>query len=215
MNDNLEMEKVGVITDGVGLSTDDFDYQLPDELIAQSPLKERDLCRLICLDKKSGNITHNNFKDLLSLLKKGDRLVFNNTRVVPARVFGLKDNGLKIEFLFIEKVTQLSWKALVGPARRLKTGSMVKIENCSEDYLRIDDVFPNGDRLVTLVSKGMQSIEELFEKFGHIPLPQYISRNDEEIDKEAYQTVFAEIPGTSVSWAWAHPPYPPSYRANV
>lgn len=179
----------------MSLHTDQFDYDLPSGLIAQVPLSKRDECRLLYINKKCEKIDHRYFRDIISLLKKGDRLVFNDTRVIPARIFGRKENGLLIEFLFVEKIDQLNWIALVGPARRLRIGSMVQVENCPRCFLKIMQILPNGDRVVQLVGDGVVSIEQLLENYGHLPLPHYIERNENHGDRESYQTVYARKKG--------------------
>lgn len=177
------------------LHIDQFDYHLPSQLIAQVPLEKRDECRLLHVQKHSDSLCHHRFSDITRLLKKGDLLVFNDTRVIPARIYGRKENGLRIEFLFVEKIDQNTWVALVGPARRLRVGASVKVENSPRSFLRIEKVLPNGDRVVRLIGDGTDSIEELLESSGHLPLPHYIERNDDEKDRELYQTVYARNRG--------------------
>lgn len=177
------------------LHVDQFDYDLPPKLIAQFPLKKRDDCRLLYLQRKNGNTGHYRFSNILSLLRKGDRLVFNDTKVIPARIFGRKDNGLRIEFLFVEKIDQINWIALVGPARRLRIGSVVEVENCPGCFLKIMQILPNGDRIVQITGGTVLSIERLLENYGHLPLPHYIEREDSPGDRECYQTVYARKSG--------------------
>ncbi len=177
------------------LHTDQFDYDLPSGLIAQFPICKRDECRLLYVKKNSEKIDHYCFRDIISLLKKGDRLVFNDTRVIPARIYGRKENGLRIEFLFIEKIDQFRWTALVGPARRLRIGSMVQVENCPCCFLKILQILPNGNRVVQLVGDGAVTIDQLLERYGHLPLPHYIERSAELSDLESYQTVYARKNG--------------------
>lgn len=196
MNMNNSMEN-GLNPDSgdLHLHVDQFDYDLPSHLIAQFPLNKRDDCRLMFLDRKYGKTDHYRFSDILSLLKKGDRLVFNDTRVIPARIYGIKDNGLRIEFLFLEKIDRFTWTALIGPARRLRIGSMVQVENCPGCFFKVIQVLPNGDRVVQLTGKDVFSIEHILEKYGHLPLPHYIQRNDTEFDRDSYQTVYARKNG--------------------
>ncbi len=188
-------DRNGSDSEQMDLHTDQFDYDLPSSLIAQFPLSQRDECRLLYINRKSGKTDHYYFKDIISLLRKGDRLVFNDTRVIPARIYGRKENGLLIEFLFVEKIDQLNWIALVGPARRLRIGSMVQVENCPKCFLKIMQILPNGDRVVQLVGDGAVSIEQLLEKYGHLPLPHYIDRDENNGDRESYQTVYARKNG--------------------
>jgi len=194
MSFDLSLEK-SIESEPEALHIDQFDYHLPSHLIAQLPLEKRDECRLLYVKKYSTELHHYRFSDILSLLKKGDRLVFNDTRVIPARIYGRKENGLRIEFLFVEKIDQLTWVALVGPARRLRIGASVQVENNPECFLKIEKVLPNGDRVVKLTGGGSASIEELLQNSGHLPLPHYIERNDDENDRELYQTVYARNSG--------------------
>ena len=179
------------------MRTDDFDYFLPTELIAQEPMPSRDSCRLLCLDRRSGNVEHRTFRDFPAMLKKGDRLVLNNTRVIPARLFGTKpSSGIAVEFLFTEKIDSTTWKTILKPARRFRVGSLVDIDGCDAAKLRIEKVLDSGDRIVKLVSdRNDISISDILDQYGHIPLPHYIARDDAEIDKDAYQTVFAKKEG--------------------
>lgn len=178
------------------MKTDDYDYNLPEELIAQHPLAERDTCRLLAVKKSAGSIEHLNFTDIIKLLKQGDRLVFNNTRVIPARLYGVKENGVSIEFLFTEKIDRLSWKVIAKPAKRLKTGVIVNVSNSPGDKLRVVGVNDDGSRIVQLESPDTQcDLETVLEKYGHFPLPPYIERADTPEDRENYQTVFATRKG--------------------
>jgi len=191
----LQGDIIGSDFEQISLQTDQFDYDLPPGLIAQFPVSKRDECRLLYINRRSEKIDHYHFRDIISLLRKGDRLVFNDTRVIPARMYGRKENGLLIEFLFVEKIDRLNWIALVGPARRLRIGSMVQVEGCPGCFLKIVQVLPNGDRIVQLVGDGVESIEQLMEKCGHLPLPHYIERNENHGDRESYQTVYARNNG--------------------
>lgn len=178
------------------MQTSDFDYNLPENLIAQKPLEHRDQCRLLHVDKNHSAVFHRTFTDLTGILKKGDRLVLNNTRVIPARLFCRKPNDLRIELLFTEKVNEITWKALMKPARRVRRGMVINIEGCSNARIRLEDVLDNGDRVVSLVSDipGL-TLQEILEKYGHMPLPPYIQREDRIEDREEYQTVFARNSG--------------------
>ncbi|NLG18220.1 MAG: tRNA preQ1(34) S-adenosylmethionine ribosyltransferase-isomerase QueA [Fibrobacter sp.] len=178
------------------MRTEDFDYYLPESLIAQRPLEKRDSSRLLFLDRISGGISHHVFGNLPSFLRKGDRLVFNDTKVIPARVHAVKSTGANVEFLFTEKIDDLTWKAIVNPGRRLKQGSSAQIVNSPEISLYIGQVLPGGDRIVTLrCADKTMTLQKVLEEYGHIPLPHYISREDENSDRETYQTVYASKPG--------------------
>jgi S-adenosylmethionine:tRNA ribosyltransferase-isomerase len=179
------------------MNTEDFDYPLPDELIAQYPAAQRDACRLLVLDRVSGAVTHRRFFDLTELLRPGDLLVFNNTRVIPARLFCRRPGGGKVELLFTEKIDDRTWKALVRPARRLPPGASVSVATGSGSAVFvIESIEPGGERLVSLASQGgPASIEDLLETAGSTPLPPYVRRSAVPEDREAYQTVYARVPG--------------------
>ncbi len=182
------------------MRTEDYNYSLPDELIAQYPLQQRDTCKLLSLNRTRNEIEHFTFKSLTKLLSKGDRIVFNNTRVIPARLFGEKENGVPIEFLFIEKINELTWKVIAKPAKRLKEGTAVSIDNYTDGKLVVERILLDGSRIVRLESQSSDfTIESLLEKFGHFPLPHYINREDNEMDRDTYQTIFAEKNGAIAS----------------
>jgi S-adenosylmethionine:tRNA ribosyltransferase-isomerase len=171
---------------------EDFHYNLPKELIAQYPLKERDACRLMVIDRKNNKITHHQFVDLLNFLKPKDCLVLNDTQVFPARLFGQKDRtGAQVEVFLLRNLEGNLWEVLVNPARKVRIGNKIVFD----DNL-ICDVVDNtlsGGRIVEFSSNG--NIYHILDKIGKVPLPPYIKRNPEEIDKEYYQTVYAQKPG--------------------
>ena len=176
---------------------DDFNYELPAELIAQEPLLKRDECRLLFMGRYDDShvVQHLQFRDILKILKPGDRLVFNNTRVIPARVFCRKKTGAALEFFFTERVSDTQWRALIKPAKRVSVGTEVYVENYHHIKLMVEQVSQDGyERLIKLIS-GANTLDEVIETCGHIPLPHYINRSDDEIDKELYQTVYAGVPG--------------------
>ena len=177
--------------------TSDFDYHLPAPLIAQHPLRPRDACRLLVLDRKTGAIGHRMFSDIVELIRPGDLLVFNDTRVLPARLFCRKASGGHVELLFTGPVDPRTWKALAKPGRRLKAGSILSVNGDRDSgTLRIEEVTPDGERVVRLPEGGRyRSIAELIERHGHVPLPPYIRRPDGGRDREDYQTVYARKPG--------------------
>ncbi|MFP4163183.1 MAG: tRNA preQ1(34) S-adenosylmethionine ribosyltransferase-isomerase QueA [Chitinispirillaceae bacterium] len=179
----------------IRMQTDDFSYDLPQSLIAQEPLAERDSCRLLVLNRQNGSTEHLFFRDLLDIVRPGDRLVFNNTKVIPARVLCRKTTGASIELFFTEKLGDNSWRALVKPAKRVPPGSVIHPEDDPNTVLRIEEVMEDGyERRVKLVS-GKGCLEDVIEKHGHMPLPHYIQREDDEMDKELYQTVYAKSEG--------------------
>lgn len=166
----------------------DFFYELPDELIARYPAAERSGSRLLCLNRTSGAVTHRQFRDLPSLLRPGDLLVFNNTRVIPARLLARKQTGGKLEVL-VERITgEQECLAHVRGGGSLKSGARLTLEEGSELELvgREGELF----RLQSMVP-----LLPLLETMGHMPLPPYIDRADEPGDRERYQTVFNKIPG--------------------
>ncbi len=177
------------------MKTSDFNYHLPSELIAQEPLKKRDSSRLLHLSRESGLVVHRNFGDLPNLVHSGDRLVFNNTKVFPARIFCQKGTGARVELLFTHKIDRLTWQALVKPARRLKEGAVVSLERDASVTLQLDRIDNDGSRIFSLQSGNYGSIEEVQQKYGEMPLPPYIKRRAREDDRDTYQTVYARQNG--------------------
>jgi len=177
------------------MRTSDFDYRLPPELIARHPLPQRDGCRLLYM-RRGGGVSHLSFRDILNLLNKGDRLVFNDTRVIPARVFCRKEStGAAVELFFTERIDASSWKSLIKPAKRAPAGSVLFVDGRPEIKIRVCGVAEDGyERIVGLVS-GAEGLDAVIEAYGRIPLPHYIGREDGEIDRELYQTVYAGVPG--------------------
>ena len=170
----------------------DFTYDLPDELIAQHPLSERSASRLLSLEGPTGEVSHLSFKDLPSLLRAGDLLVFNNTRVIPARLHGHKETGGRVEIL-IERVTgETSALAHVRSSKSPKPGTRIFVGASEPEQGEVLVTGRDGDLFVL---ESVQGIAQLLERFGHMPLPPYIEREDEEADKERYQTVFAQREG--------------------
>jgi S-adenosylmethionine:tRNA ribosyltransferase-isomerase len=178
------------------LHTDDFDYKLPVELIAQHPINQRDACRLMVLNRADGSLQHRQFSDLAELLLPGDLLVLNDTRVLPVRLFCKKKTGGLVEVLFTEKIDDRTWKALLKPARRLVSGSTLLIEgNPAAGTLVVQGIVPGGERCIGFVPGQSASIEEIIERHGAMPLPPYIRRAADGDDRSDYQTVFAAKPG--------------------
>jgi S-adenosylmethionine:tRNA ribosyltransferase-isomerase len=161
----------------------DYDYVLPQELIAQRPLARRDESRMMVLNRREQRIEHRRFAELNEFLSPGDLLVLNNTRVMSARRFS--DDG-KIEFLFLERLGPLRWKCLVKPGRKMRVGSAAQIGGATA---RVEEIGASGERVILL-----DRDENLFEG-GAVPLPPYIERQSDPSDMERYQTVFAEMPG--------------------
>lgn len=168
----------------------DFQFELPDELIARYPLEQRSASRLLCVDGNSGALAHRVFSDIEQLLEPGDLLVFNDTRVIPARLFGQKDSGGKIELL-VERVTGTD-QALVHlrASRAPKPGTRLLLEGGIEA-----EVAGRQDNLFELRFDIQQPLVEVLEQFGHMPLPPYMKREDQLSDRERYQTVYNRKPG--------------------
>jgi len=172
----------------------DFSYELPDELIARYPVAERSGSRLLCLDRQGGALSHRQFRDLPSLLQKGDLLVFNNTRVIPARLFGHKASGGKVEVL-VERILpdpsglHRECLAHVRASKSLKPGAVIQLEGGQE----LEMIQREGELFHLCYRAG--DLLALLEQQGHMPLPPYIDRADELTDRERYQTVYNKVPG--------------------
>lgn len=166
----------------------DFRFELPDELIARHPLAERRASRLLCLDGPSGALTHRQFVDLLDYLRPGDLMVFNNTRVIPARLFGRKESGGQVEILVERVLDGFSVLAHVRSSKSPKPGSRIVFEGDASA-----EMVKRHDALFEL--RFDQPVLALMEQVGHMPLPPYIDRPDETADRERYQTVYAERAG--------------------
>jgi S-adenosylmethionine:tRNA ribosyltransferase-isomerase len=167
----------------MSLALNDYDYLLPEELIAQRPLAHRDESRMMVLHRHGQRIEHRKFTELSQFLSPDDLLVLNNTRVLSARRFS--DDG-KIEFLFLEQLGPARWKCLVKPGRKMRVGGVAKINGTTA---RVEGLCAGGERIISLDRE-----EDLFAG-GSIPLPPYIARQSDPSDLERYQTVFAEVPG--------------------
>jgi S-adenosylmethionine:tRNA ribosyltransferase-isomerase len=172
------------------MKVNDFDFNLPETLIAFYPLAKRSASRLLNLQRSSGSIDHKKISQLPELLKPNDLLVFNDTRVIPARIFAAKTTGGKIELLIERILFNDSFLAHAKPGRSLKPGMKIFVLP-NYDI----EIIQQQDSLWHCKFQDAQPILEILQKIGHIPLPPYIKRNDEELDKERYQTVFAARPG--------------------
>ena len=172
---------------------EEFDYHLPLSLIAQYPSPQRGETSLIILHRQTSVIEHRTFQDITKYLRPGDLLVMNNTRVLPARLIGKKETGGRIEMLLIPSWngTKGDWKALIKGAGKIKQGARIRFEPAFQG--EIEEV-KDGKGRVTFSYQG--EVTELLQKIGHIPLPPYIKRGDEPLDRERYQTVFAERDGS-------------------
>ncbi|MGM9971967.1 MAG: tRNA preQ1(34) S-adenosylmethionine ribosyltransferase-isomerase QueA [Anaeroplasmataceae bacterium] len=176
------------------MKTDDFDYYLPQELIAQTPLKDRSASRLLVLDKETGKIEHKIFKDIVDMFDENDVLVFNNSRVIPARLFGVKeDTHAHIELLLLKNEGDI-WETLTKPARRISVGSVVSFGDGILKALCVE-VLDDGIRRFKMIYEGI--FLEILDKLGEMPLPPYIHEHLE--DKERYQTVYSRLPGSAAA----------------
>ena len=176
---------------------DEFDYELPRELIAQTPAQKRDECRLMVLNRSKKTVEHRHFYDILNYLHEGDCLVLNDSRVIPARMYGLKEGtGAHIEILIIKRVEGDKWEALVKPGKRLHEGDTVIIDENNKFKAHILGIYneENATRLIEFEYDGI--FMERLEEIGSMPLPPYIERKAEEEDKEMYQTVYSRIDGS-------------------
>ncbi len=178
--------------------TSDFDYPLPPELIAQTPVEPRDSSRLLALHRSGGNLEHRRFTGILDYLRPGDLMVFNQSRVIPARLFGVRsDNGGRVELLLLRREAEGVWEALARPSRRLRPGATVTVTPPSAALpatpltVEILESRPDGIKAVRLSS------EDAIEGMGHTPLPPYIHRALD--DQERYQTVYARQPGSAAA----------------
>ncbi|OAA91864.1 tRNA preQ1(34) S-adenosylmethionine ribosyltransferase-isomerase QueA [Clostridium ljungdahlii] len=173
----------------------DFDFYLPEELIAQHPLMQRDEARLMVLDKETGDIEHKVFKDILDYLNPGDCLVLNDTRVLPARLIGAKEgSGGKMEILLLKRNEDDTWETLVKPGKRAKVGSRFDFGD-GELKAEIVSVKEDGNRIVKFEYEGI--FEEVLDRLGQMPLPPYIKEKLE--DKEMYQTVYSKEEGSAAA----------------
>ncbi|MCB5223874.1 MAG: tRNA preQ1(34) S-adenosylmethionine ribosyltransferase-isomerase QueA [Candidatus Cloacimonadaceae bacterium] len=169
-----------------------YDYDLPQELIAQYPLSKRDSSRLMHLDRQAGAFYHRSFGDIVDLISRGEVLVLNSSKVIPARLFGFKENGTKVELLLLRNLGQTRWQCLVHPGRRLKKEQWLQFSPGLKGWISLGA--EDGSREVTFESQGDYWQE--IEKVGHVPLPPYIKREDEIKDRHTYQTVYAREPGS-------------------
>ena len=179
------------------LQTKDFDFELPEELIAQTPIEPRDASRLMVLDKTTGEIEHRHFHDITEYLNEGDCLVLNNSRVLPARIYGIKnETGAHVEFLLLKNCGDDVWEALAGPGKRAKVGTSFTFEGSSM-ICEVIEVKDDGNRLIRFhYDKGTNFFTEL-DKIGQMPLPPYIKEKLK--DKERYQTVYSEVNGSAAA----------------
>lgn len=175
----------------------EFDYDLPDELIAQTPAKQRIKSKMLVLERKTGTIMHKHFSDIIELLGENDVLVLNNTKVIPARLLGQKTTGARVEVFLLKEIEPKHWEVLIKPSKRINPGAEIKI---SEELTVIPKTrFDGGKWLVELIYEG--DIYKILDKVGQVPLPPYIERKLtteklQKLDLKRYQTVFAKHSGS-------------------
>lgn len=170
-----------------------YDYHLPEELIAQTPLEKRDESRLLVFDRQTKDTYHRTFKDIKLFLRKGDVLVVNNTRVMPARLMAKKDTGAVVEILLLKRKNLTDFEVLMKPAKRVKIGMVLTISE--ELKCELLEVLDNGNRVVRFIHNGL--LEDILDRVGSMPLPHYI--HEKLKDKERYQTVYNKIEGSSAA----------------
>ena len=178
-----------------GMNVKDYDYDLPEELIAQGPLEDRSSSRLMVLDRQTGDVEHRHFTDILEYLHPGDCLVINNTKVIPARLFGVKeDTQAKIEVLLLKRKENDIWETLVKPGKKAKPGTKLVF---GDGLLTAEvvDVVEEGNRLIQFHYDGI--FEEILDQLGQMPLPPYITHQLK--DKNRYQTVYAKYDGSAAA----------------
>jgi S-adenosylmethionine:tRNA ribosyltransferase-isomerase len=177
------------------MNVNEFYFDLPEELIAQEPLLERTASRLMVLDQKQETIEHKKFRDLIDYLNKGDCLVLNNTRVLPARLIGEKARtGGKVEFLLLNRKTGNEWEVLVKPGKKAQVGAQIEFGNGMLNAV-VQEIVPGGNRIVKFTYEGI--FEEVLDRLGTMPLPPYIKK--ELDDQERYQTVFSKHKGSAAA----------------
>lgn len=179
------------------MNRSDFFYHLPEEQIAQTPIEPRDHSRMMVLSKSSDAIEHKHFYDILDYFREGDCLILNNTRVLPARIYGVKkETGANVEFLLLKQMENDLWETLAGPGKRAKEGAEFTfgdgILTC-----RVEEVLENGNRIVRFFYDKSDNIYNILDKIGQMPLPHYITEELE--DKERYQTVYSKELGSAAA----------------
>lgn len=193
MTDNEKILNVEAHGAPTNLKKSDFYYDLPEELIAQTPAEPRDSSRLLVYDRASGKVEHKIFRDIKNYLRKGDVLVVNNTKVLPARLFAHTEHGGKVEVLLLKRLSALRWEVLVKPGKKCRPGTVLTIEE--KLSLTVASVTESGERIVDFKCDGV--FEEALERVGSMPLPPYI--HEKLKDKNRYQTVYAKTDGSAAA----------------
>lgn len=176
------------------MKTSDFDYYLPEELIAQTPVEPRDTSRMLVFDRQKDSVEHKHFYDILDYLKKGDVLVRNNTKVLPARMFAYTPNGAKVEVLLLKRFNLNEWEVLVKPGKKARVGAKLTL-NSELSLEVIANVEETGSRIVRFEFEGV--FEDVISRIGEMPLPPYITKKLE--DQSRYQTVYAKTQGSAAA----------------
>lgn len=177
------------------MKTSDYFYDLPKELIAQTPIQQRDTSRLLILDKKTGNVQHKHFFDIIDELNNGDCLILNDSRVLPARIYGIKkETGAKVEFLLLTQHSQNIWECLAGPGKKARENTEFSFGSGIMTG-KVIQVLDNGNRLVEFF--GQENFFAALDKLGEMPLPPYITKKLD--DKERYQTVYSRELGSAAA----------------
>lgn len=175
------------------MKTSDFYYDLPKDLIAQTPVEPRDSSRLMVINRKTGVIEHKHFYDIIDYLNKGDCLIVNNSRVLPARIFGTRSTGAKVEFLLLKQVKNNIWECLAKPGRKAREGAEFTFGDIMK--CKVNEVLENGNRIVEFFCE--ENFFSALDKIGQMPLPPYITEKLE--DKERYQTVYSRELGSAAA----------------
>ncbi|ANZ33205.1 tRNA preQ1(34) S-adenosylmethionine ribosyltransferase-isomerase QueA [Staphylococcus carnosus] len=177
------------------MNIEEFDYDLPEELIAQTPLKDRDTSRLLVLHKENGELEHRHFKDIIEYINSGDTLVLNDTKVMPARLFGVKqETKAKVEMLMLTQIEGDDWEVLLKPAKRIKVGQKLSFGEGKIEAECIEEL-DQGGRIMRLSYEGI--LQERLDELGEMPLPPYIKERLE--DQDRYQTVYAKATGSAAA----------------
>lgn len=175
------------------MKTSDFNFDLPEEMIAQDPLTDRTQSKLMVLDKNTGDIEHKHFHNIIEYLNPGDCLVLNDTRVIPARLYGAREgSGGKVEILLLTRLDVDRWEVLAKPGRKVRPGNKIVFGN-GELSCTVEEVVEDGKRIIRFEYQGI--FEEVLDRLGEMPLPPYITHKLE--DKERYQTVYSKHDGSA------------------
>lgn len=179
------------------MKTKDFYYELPESLIAQVPIEPRDSSRLMVLDKSSGKVQHKIFKDIVDIISTNDCLILNDSKVLPARIFGKKiDTGAVVEFLLLKNIKRNTWETLVKPGKRAKIGTNFEFGE-GTFTCTIDGITPEGNRIVSFACPKGKTFYNVLDEFGQMPLPPYITEKLK--DKDRYQTIYAKYLGSAAA----------------